>query len=442
MENINCLRVSKIDSAQKVFSFRELVHVAKSTVIPLFILSFILFHCSIAKGQMIDNAFLNAQQHCKNMLLVAKNPSTPPRTSRTDGTLALCPNIYDWTSGFFAGNLWYTFEGTKDKSIKEAAVKFTEALEPLQYFNGHHDVGFMLYCSYGNGYRLTHNEKYKEVLIQGAKSLCTRFNPTVGCIKSWNGKTSWDGKTEWHYPVIIDNMMNLELLFFASKATGDTSFKHIAITHALTTMKNHIRPNFSTYHVVNYDSITGKPLQRETFQGYANNSTWARGQAWSIYGFTMVYRETGDKRFLETAQHLADFFLNNARLPKDKIPYWDFNVNQPGYTPQFKYDSSSYKEIPRDVSAAAIVASALFDLSKFSGKKGNTYQAAAVEILKSIASSQYTAEVGSNNNFILKHVTGSFPHGSEIDKPLVYADYYYLEAMLKYKKFLDKSINN
>ena len=235
--------------------------------------------------------------------------------------------------------------------------------------------------------------------------------------------------------------MNLELLFFASQVTGDTTFKHIAISHALTTMKNHIRPDFSTYHVVNYDSITGKPLQHETFQGYSNNSTWARGQAWSIYGFTMVYRETGDKRFLETAQHLADFFLNNPRLPKDKIPYWDFNANQPGYHPQFKYDSTKYREIPRDVSAAAIVSSALFDLSKFSGKKGIAYQKAAVEILKSIATSQYTAEVGSNNNFILKHVTGNLPANSEIDKPLVYADYYYLEALLKYKKSLDKSVN-
>ena len=409
---------------------------------PFLTLLVILFNCFETNAQLLDNAFSNAQQHCKNMLLVAQNPSTPPRTTKTDGKLALCPNIYDWTSGFFAGNLWYTFDGTKDENIKDGAIKFTEALDSLQYFTGHHDVGFMLYCSYGNGYRLTQNEKYKEVLIQGAKSLCTRFNPTVGCIKSWNGKTSWDGKTEWHYPVIIDNMMNLELLFFASKVTGDTSFKHIAVTHALTTMKNHIRPDYSTYHVVNYDSVTGKPLEHETFQGYANNSTWARGQAWSIYGFTMVYRETGDKRFLETAQHLADFFLNNPSLPKDKIPFWDFNVNQPGYHPQFKYDSSKYKEIPRDVSAAAIVASALFDLSKFSGKKGITYQKAAVEIINSIASSQYTAEVGTNNNFILKHATGSLPHGSEIDKPLVYADYYYLEALLKYKKSLDKSLNN
>ena len=388
------------------------------------------------EAQLTEKAFHNADLQCKNMLLVAKNPAKPPRTTKPDGTLAFSPNIYDWTSGFFAGNLWYTYEATKDEALKNEAIKFTEALDSLQYFTGHHDIGFMLYSSYGNGYRLTNNEKYKEVLVRAAKSLCTRFNPNTGVIKSWNQHLSWDGTTMWHYPVIIDNMMNLELLFFASKATGDTSFRHIAVTHALTTMKNHIRPDYSTFHVVDYDTVTGQVLHQETCQGYANNSTWARGQAWGIYGFTQVYTETGDKRFLETAQHLADFFINNPRLPKDKIPYWDFNANEPGYHPQFKYDSVKYKDKPRDVSAAAVVASALFDLSKYSGKKGAIYKKTAIEILESLATDKYTAEVGTNNNFILKHATGSLPHGQEIDKPLVYADYYYLEALLKYKKLL------
>ena len=388
-----------------------------------------------SNAQLTKTAFIKAQQQCKDMLLVTKDPAKPPRTTRPDGTLAFSPDIYDWTSGFFAGSLWYTYEATRDETLKAEALRYTEVLDSLQYFTGHHDIGFMLYCSYGNGYRLTHNEKYKDVLVQGAKSLCKRFNPATGCIKSWNQRLSWDGKTMWHYPVIIDNMMNLDLLFFASKMTGDTSFKHIAVTHALTTMKNHIRPDYSTYHVVDYDAKTGKVLHQETCQGYANNSTWARGQAWSIYGFTSVYKETGDKQFLETAQHLADFYLNNTRLPKDKIPYWDFNANQPGFQPQFNYDATKYKEIPRDVAAAAVVASALFDLSKLSDvKKGEGYKKAAIEIVKSLASPKYTAEVGTNNNFILKHATGSLPHNQEIDKPLVYADYYYLEALLKYSK--------
>ena len=398
-----------------------------------FILLIAVFFNVLSKAQLTEKAFANAQQHVKKMLLVA-TPSMPPRTTNSDGSILFCPNIYDWTSGFFAGNLWYTYEATKDETLKAEAIRFTEALDSVKYFTGNHDIGFMLYCSYGNGYRLTNNEKYRKVLIQAAKSLCTRFNPKMGVIKSWDSHISWDGKTIWQYPVIIDNMMNLELLFFASKVSGDLSFKNIAITHALTTMKNHIRPDFSTYHVVDYDTATGKVLHRETNQGYANNSTWARGQAWSIYGFTMVYRETGDKRFLETAQHLADFYLNNPRLPKDKIPYWDFNVNQPGYNPQFKYDASKYKDIPRDVSAAAVVASALFELSKYAGKKGEVYKRDAIEIVESLASENYTAKVGTNNNFILKHATGNFPIYKEIDKPLVYADYYFLEALLRYKQ--------
>ena len=388
---------------------------------------------SSSKAQLAERAFANAQQQVKKMLLVA-TPSMPPRTTNSDGSILFCPNIYDWTSGFFAGNLWLTYEATKDETLKAEAIRFTEALDSVQYFTGNHDIGFMLYCSYGNGYRLSNSEKYRKVLIQAAKSLCTRFNPKMGVIKSWDSHISWDGKTIWQYPVIIDNMMNLELLFFASKVSGDSSFKNIAITHALTTMKNHIRPDFSTYHVVDYDTATRKVLRRETNQGYANNSTWARGQAWSIYGFTMVYRETGDKRFLETAQHLADFYINNPRLPKDKIPYWDFNVNQPGYNPQFKYDASKYKDIPRDVSAAAVVASALFELSKYSRQKSEVYKKEAVKIVESLASENYTAKVGTNNNFILKHATGNFPINKEIDKPLVYADYYFLEALLKYKQ--------
>jgi len=397
-----------------------------------------------SNAQQTKEAFAKAKAQYSFMLEKAKNPAKPPRTTKPDGSLFFSPDIYDWTSGFFAGDLWYTYEATKDETIKKEAIKFTEALDSLKWFTGHHDLGFMLYCSYGNAYRLTHDEKYKAVLVKGAKSLASRFNPITGTIKSWNQRTSWDGKTVWNFPVIIDNMMNLELLFFASKVTGDTMYRHIAVTHALTTMKNHIRQNNSTYHVVNYDTLTGKVLNQETFQGYANNSTWARGQAWGIYGYTMTYKETGDKRFLETAQRLADFYITNTRLPKDKVPYWDFNVNQPGYKPLFKYDAQKYANIPRDASAAAIVASALIDLSKFSGKKGIDYKQAAIEMLQSLSSNSYTAEIGTNNNFVLKHCTGSLPHGSEIDVPLVYADYYYLEALMRYQqlKHTNSTSNN
>jgi hypothetical protein len=246
---------------------------------------------------------------------------------------------------------------------------------------------------------------------------------------------SWDGKTTWHYPVIIDNLMNLELLFFASKVTGDPIYKNIAIRHAETTMKNHIRRDYSSYHVVNYDTITGNVLNQQTCQGFADNSTWARGQAWGIYGYTMIYRETGDKRFLLTAKKMADYYMNNKSLPEDKIPYWDFNVNQKGYTPQWSYDSTKLNYIPRDVSAAAIVSSALFELSNYLGKdEGKHCRDFAISSLETLSTSKYLAEPGKNGFFLLKHSVGSFPHGAEIDVPLVYADYYYLEAMMRYLK--------
>jgi len=226
----------------------------------------------------------------------------------------------------------------------------------------------------------TRDNNDKEVLVQSAKSLSTRFNPKVGCIQSWNNIKSLDGKRILTYPVIIDNMMNLELLFFASKVTGDTSFSNVAITHAVNTMKNHLRPDYSSYHVVNYDAETGAVKSRETQQGFSDNSTWSRGQAWGIYGFTMVYRETKEKRFLETAQKMADYFLKH--LPKDKIPYWDFNVNQQGYNPPWKYDVSRYPEPPRDASAAAIAASALIELSGYvNNRESEKYLKAAEGIL-------------------------------------------------------------
>ncbi|WP_211309851.1 glycoside hydrolase family 88 protein [Mucilaginibacter yixingensis] len=357
-----------------------------------------------------------------------------PRTANEDGTLKNT-SLKEWTSGFWAGNLWYLYEYTHKQEWKDAALAWTNTLADNQYNKSTHDLGFMMYCSYGNAYRLTHNPQYKSIMIQSAKSLASRYSPVTKTIKSWDQRLSWDGKTMWHYPVIIDNMMNLELLFWATKATGDSTYYKIAVNHAETTMKNHVRPDYSTYHVVNYDEKTGKVLNRETCQGYADNSTWARGQAWAIYGFTMVYRETHDKRFLELAQHLADFFLNNKRLPEDKIPLWDFNVNQPGYRPLWAYDRDKYSDpIPRDASAAAVVSSALFELSDFSkGEQRANYKNEAVQMLTSLSSSVYLAIPHTNDNFLIKHSVGSLPHHAEIDVPLCYADYYYLEALLRYQ---------
>lgn len=346
--------------------------------------------------------------------------------------------IHAWISGFYPGTLLYLYQFSNESSLKKEADQKLKLLKPLQFVTNTHDLGFMMYCSYGNAYRLDSEESEKEILVQSAKSLSTRFNPKVGCIQSWNNIKSLDGKRILSYPVIIDNMMNLELLFFASKVTGDPSFKDIAISHAAATMKNHLRPDYSSYHVVDYDAQTGEVKSRGTMQGFSDNSTWSRGQAWGVYGFTMAYRETKDKRFLETAQKMADYFI--AHLPKDKIPYWDFNVDQPGYKPVWNYDSKKYPEPPRDASAAAIAASALIELSAYVNKEeGRKDLKTAEKILSSLLSPEYRASAEENGGFILKHGTGGFPGGIEVDVPLSYADYYFVEAMLRYKNLSEKN---
>jgi chondroitin AC lyase len=389
-----------------------------------------LVNCSTDKKAFIDENFVFAEDQTRGMLQSVSDVTLYPRTTAKDGTLKTT-NMYEWTSGFFAGNLWYLYEYTSDAKWKEQAIRWTETLEDLQFFTDHHDLGFMMYCSYGNAYRLTGNPSYRDILIRSAESLCTRFDSITGSIKSWNYRVSWDGKSEWFYPVIIDNMMNLELLMFAYKETGDKRFRDIAVTHSETTMANQFRPDFSTYHVVNYDTITGSVLNRATMQGYADASTWARGQAWAIYGFTMMYRETKDPRFLQTAIKAADFYLNHPNLPEDLVPYWDMNVINKGYYPDWDVSVHSTLQL-RDASAAAITASALFELATYSSEKRKIYFNAAKQTITNL-SKKYRAEPGNNNNFILKHCVGSFPHNEEIDVPLVYADYYFMEALLRYK---------
>lgn len=320
----------------------------------------------------------------------------------------------DWTSGFFPAELWYFYQYTNDKRWLQLAKKYTEDIKPEQFNKGTHDLGFMIYCPFGNGYRLTGDPAYRAVIIQAAKSLSTRFNATAGVIKSWDHNGD-----KWKYPVIIDNMMNLELLFEATRLTGDSSFYKIAVTHANTTLKNHFRTDFSSYHVIDYDTLTGKVLQKVTAQGYANESAWARGQAWALYGYTMCYRETKNRVYLTQADGIADFILNNKITPVDGIPYWDYN-------------DPKIPETSRDASAASITASALYELAKYSAH-AKKYKAAADKILNSLTT-KYTGKIGSNYGFILTHSTGHRPAKSEIDVPINYADYYYLEALLRSKK--------
>ncbi len=346
-----------------------------------------------------------------------KKDLVSPRTLDSSGNLRLVASR-DWTSGFFPGELWFLYEYTGKEHWKEEAQQFTAKIEREKTNAGTHDMGFKVYCSFGTGYRITHDPKYREVIIQSAKTLSTRFNPAVGCIRSWD-----HSRDKWGFPVIIDNMMNLELLFAATKFSGDSSFYKIAVSHANTTMKNHFRPDYSSYHVIDYDSLTGKVVKKNTHQGYSHESAWSRGQAWGLYGYTMCYRFTHDKKYLEQAEHIAQFILNNRNMPKDLVPYYDF-------------DAPGIPNEPRDASAAAVIASGLYELSTYS-KKGAIYRGVANRILGSLTD-KYRSPIGASKGFILLHSTGSKPSNSEVDVPLCYADYYYLEALLRYKRLKEK----
>jgi len=345
-----------------------------------------------------------------------------PRTVK-NGLVQYVP-IDDWTSGFFPGTMWYMYELTGNEKWKNYGIKYTEHLDSSKYLTWHHDIGFIINCSYGNAYRLTKNPAYKEVIIEAAKSLATRFRPTPGVFQSWDEDRGWQAEKGWMCPVIIDNMMNLELMFEATRLTGDSSFYKMAVSHANVTMAHHFRDNFSCYHLVDYDKIKGGVRSKCTAQGYADESAWARGQAWAIYGYTVCYRETGDRRYLELAKKIYNFIFKNKNLPADLVPYWDF-------------DAPNIPNEPRDASSAAIIASALYELSTY-GKP--EYKETADKIIHSLASQSYLALTGTNGNFLLMHSVGSIPHQQEIDVPLNYADYYFLEALTRKLK-LEKKLN-
>lgn len=367
----------------------------------------------------VKKEFDFAAKQYELMLRALPDTTKFPQSINPDGSLRLMPSHW-WCSGFFGGSLWYLYEYNKENKWKEAAQLWTMAVEKEKYNTGTHDLGFMIYCPFGNGYRLTKNPVYKQVMLIGAQSLATRFNPAYGVIKSWN---KFDGK--YDYPVIVDNMMNLEFLFWAAKASGDKKFYDICISHADSTIKHHYRKDYSSYHVICYDKH-GKILAKKTHQGYADDSAWSRGQAWGLYGYVVMYRETKNKKYLQQAENIANFYLNHPNLPKDKIPYWDFNA------PNIPNEE-------RDVSAGAITTSALFELSTYKVKKSNTYFQAAEQMLQSLCSPAYKAKLGENRNFILMHSVGAKPMKSEVDTPLVYADYYFLEALLRYNKLVKKT---
>ncbi|NCD71222.1 glycoside hydrolase family 88 protein [Mucilaginibacter agri] len=389
--------------------------------LPVLLLQALTYNSFAQKGNAKAFSFAEHQtdvllQETEKAKAVATKPGVfSPRSINPDGSLILV-NSKDWCSGFFPGEMWFLYEYSGNANWKTKAEPFTTTMEAEQTNGGTHDMGFKVYCSVGNAYRLTHDAHYKDVIIQSAKTLCTRFNPTVGCIKSW------DNRKEWKYPVIIDNMMNLELLFEATKLTGDSSFYKIAVTHANTTMKNHFRADYSSYHVIDYDPETGKVMHKQTHQGFADESAWARGQAWGLYGYTMCYRETGDKAYLQQAENIAKFIFSNPNMTKDLVPYWDYN-------------DTAIPNVPRDASAASIMASALYELSACS-ENGKNYKNTADKIIKSL-NDNYQTKPDSTHGFLLLHSTGHKPAKSEIDVPIIYADYYYLEALLRQKRLAD-----
>lgn len=364
--------------------------------------------------QLIKDNFAFADSQYKYMMTLTPADKLPQSYDAKNNKFIAHERTW-WCTGFYPGSLWYIYEQTADPAIKKEAERALSVIEPNKTYTGNHDLGFMMYCSFGNAYRLTQNEAYKDIIFQSAAALATRYRPDAKIIQSWNSNQYFK------CPVIIDNMMNLELLYWVTNNGGEKRYKDIAITHSNSTLKNHFRPDFSSYHVIDYDVKTGKVLRKATWQGAADCSSWSRGQGWGLYGYTMMYRFSKDKRYLNLARNIAAFILKHPNLPADKIPYWDFDAPQ---IPKAK----------RDASAGALIASALLELAQYtSGTEKQSYIDNARDMIISLSGEPYKAKVGENGGFLLKHSTGALPMNSEIDVPLVYADYYYLEALKRYK---------
>ena len=363
----------------------------------------------------IDQSLATASAHYQNALSAQTDVTQYPR-SYANGKVSTVSSS-DWTSGFFPGSLWQLFKATGNPVFSQAAKQWQKGLEREQYNRGTHDLGFMMYCPFGEAYKVEPDTHIANLLVTSAASLASRYRERIGCIRSWDHTPRGMG---WQFPVIVDNMMNLELLFWAAKQANNPQFEQIANRHAKTTLANHFRKNNSSFHVVDYDTGSGKVRWKGTLQGYANASAWARGQAWALYGYTVCYRFTKDTTYLNQAKRIADYMLTQRNMPKDLVPYWDYQA----------------PEIPneaRDASAAAVAASGMLEMALYMGDAGHYYKNKATAILKSLSSMKYLAKPGTNGNFALMHSTGAAPFNSEVDVPLNYADYYYLEALNRLK---------
>lgn len=372
---------------------------------------------AVSMKQLIDENMAFAVKQYKVLASTVPAEMMPRSFDPAKGGL-ITSNTKWWCSGFYPGTLWMIYGNTKDDAIKAEAEKKLAILEKEKHYTGNHDLGFMMFCSFGTALDVTKNPAYKEVIFTAASSLATRYRPSIKSIQSW------DSSKNFKCPVIIDNMMNLELLEWVVKNGGDKKLHEIAVNHTNTTMQNHFRPDYSSYHVLDYNLQTGKVERKVTHQGYADESAWARGQSWGLYGYVVMYRFTKNKEYLTLANNIAKYLLNHPNLPADKIPYWDFNAPD---IPNAK----------RDASAGSILASALLELAQYSsGNDKKQYISTAETILRSLSSPAYRAELGTNGGFLLKHSVGHLPGNSEIDVPLTYADYYFIEALIRYKKLL------
>lgn len=384
-----------------------------------FVLSLILVSCSntALMQEVISKSFEVAEQQALSMAgYLNDKEGQLPRTYNKEEDKIITSGSGWWCSGFYPGVLWYLYENSEDENFRAMAEVYTARVEKEKFNTGNHDIGFQIYCSFGNGYRLTGRDDYREVLQTAGKSALTRFNSELGVIRSWNSNPE-----KWQYAVIIDNMMNLELLTWNYKDTGNETFRDVAVSHSDKTLKNHFRPDYSSYHVVSYDTLSGVPHVKQTHQGAFDESVWARGNAWGLYGYVVMYRETKLQRYLDQARGIANMMIDHPNMPDDGIPYWD-------------YMASDIPDAYRDASAGAIMASALIELSTLTdGEESDKYIATAEKQLATLSTPEYLAEPGTNGFFILKRSVGHLPGNSEVDVPLSYADYYFVEALTRYK---------
>lgn len=376
--------------------------------------------CSPTRSQdsVADRDFFQAQLDRQAQRALAYLPELAldstaiPRSAKRDGSLNGTTSR-DWTSGFYPGELWLWYEYTEDERFKAAAQDWTQFVEKEKFDTHTHDLGFKIYCSFGQGYRLTQQQEYRSVILQAAKTLIQRYDPQVGCIRSWDFN-----REVWQFPVIIDNLMNLEMLFAATRLSGDSTYYDIAYQHALTTLQNHIRPDHSAYHVIDYDTLTGAVRHRHTHQGFSHESAWSRGQAWNLYGFAMAYRETGDSRFLKQARAAARFIYQHPNLPAHGVPYWDF-------------DAPNIPNEPLDASAAAVAASGLLILCEVDSASREQLLPWVDRTLNTLSRQEFASDL---SPFLLDHSVGSIPGDFEVDVPIVYADYYFVEALMRRMK--------